>query len=334
MPPILRLCRMCLAPAFTSLASIAFAIPSNFEIDQLFSSADGTVQFVVIRDRGILDCDSGEQLWAGQTLTSRGPRPDNVYVFPTNLPTCRTSRRHMLIATQSFAALGVVAPDYVIPDHFVQIPDGTLDFAGVFVLNYKGLPSDGVTAIDGGGKPVPNLAANLAGQSASVNIPGTPAIATAVEYRHAGFDHYFVTAIADEIAKLDNGTFAGWTRTGESFKVYVVDGAGLAGVCRFFSTAFGPKSSHFYTPDATECGTVRANPNWLFEAVVFYATKADLAGGCPSGSQPVYRLYNNGQGAAPNHRYTTSLAVRSDTMARGWIPEGYGEVGVIMCAPL
>ena len=39
-------------------------------------------------------------------------------------------------------------------------------------------------------------------------------------------------------------------------------------------------------------------------------------------------------GAAPNHRYTTSLAVRSDTMARGWIAEGYGDVGVIMCAPL
>ena len=52
------------------------------------------------------------------------------------------------------------------------------------------------------------------------------------------------------------------------------------------------------------------------------------------GAQPVYHLYNDGQGAAPNHRYATSLAVRSDTMARGWIAEGYGDVGVIMCAPL
>src|SRR5262249_13669291 len=38
--------------------------------------------------------------------------------------------------------------------------------------------------------------------------------AAAIEYHHADFDHYFVTAIADEITKLDNGTFAGWTRTG------------------------------------------------------------------------------------------------------------------------
>ena len=30
-----------------------------------------------------------------------------------------------------------------------------------------------------------------------------------IEYYHAVFDHYFVTGIADEITKLDNGTFAG-----------------------------------------------------------------------------------------------------------------------------
>ena len=47
-----------------------------------------------------------------------------------------------------------------------------------------------------------------------------PALKTlAIEYYHAGFDHYFVTDIADEITKLDNGTFVGWTRTGESFNV-------------------------------------------------------------------------------------------------------------------
>ena len=30
-----------------------------------------------------------------------------------------------------------------------------------------------------------------------------------------------------------------------------------------------------------------------------------LAGTCPAGTVPVYRLYNDGHGAAPNHRYTT-----------------------------
>jgi len=155
-----------------------------------------------------------------------------------------------------------------------------------------------------------------------------------VEFYNQALDHYFITANPDEIAKLDNGTFVGWTRTGQSFNVYVNTQVGLVGVCRFFSTSFAPKSSHFYTPDANECGIVQANANWQFEAVVFYMTKADVNGNCPAGSQPVYRLYNNGQGAAPNHRYTTSLSIRAQMLAQSWIPEGYGAVGVIMCAPI
>ena len=158
-------------------------------------------------------------------------------------------------------------------------------------------------------------------------------VAPAVEYYHAAFDHYFVTSIADEIGKLDAGTFAGWTRTGEAFNVYPAAEAGTSEVCRFFSTAFGAKSSHFYTPDAGECGKVKQSPDWLFEAAVFHARTPDAIGNCPSGFAPVYRLYNNGQGGAPNHRYTTSFATRAQMMASGWIPEGYGALGVVMCAP-
>jgi hypothetical protein len=156
----------------------------------------------------------------------------------------------------------------------------------------------------------------------------------AIEYYNAGFDHYFVTSIADEITKLDNGTFVGWARTGESFPVYSDAPAGTAPVCRFFSTAFGPKSSHFYTPDVGECGIVKLNASWQFESPSVFAVLAPgPAGDCPSGSNPVYRLYNNGQGGAPNHRYTTSLATRTTMLGKGWIPEGYGALGVIMCSP-
>jgi len=156
---------------------------------------------------------------------------------------------------------------------------------------------------------------------------------TAVEYYYPGFDHYFITANSDEIAKLDAGVFPGWTRTGQSFHVYYDAPAGSTGVCRFFSTAFAPKSSHFYTPDATECGGVKHNASWQYEAIVFNVPVPDAAGNCAAGTVPVYRMYNNGQGAAPNHRYTTSLAVRAQMLANGWIPEGHGAVGVIMCAP-
>jgi len=154
-----------------------------------------------------------------------------------------------------------------------------------------------------------------------------------IEFHHAAFDHYFLTDIPDEITKLDNGTFDGWVRTGESFAVYASPPTGSASVCRFFSRTFSPKSSHFYTPDVNECGVVKASADWDFEGAVFGVLAPGPAGNCPDGSNPVYRLYNNGQGAAPNHRYTTNLAMRTAMLAKGWIAEGYGDLGVIMCSP-
>jgi hypothetical protein len=165
--------------------------------------------------------------------------------------------------------------------------------------------------------------------TSSLRLVDSPAI----EYRHAEWDHYFVTASTDEIAKLDAGVFAGWARTGESFKVLPLDTAGKANVCRFFSVSFAPKSSHFYTPSASECATVKENPDWEFEAEVFAVGLPDTGGNCPGGTLPLYRLYNDGQGGAPNHRYTTSAATRSDMLAQGWISEGTGDLGVIACVP-
>ena len=162
--------------------------------------------------------------------------------------------------------------------------------------------------------------------------PAAPATSDAIEYYHAAFDHYFITAIGDEISKLDNGTFAGWARTGRQFKVFAATGTALSAVCRFFSTSFAPKSSHFYTASPSECTVVKSNADWQFEAEVFFVATPALDGTCAAGTIPVYRLYNNGQGAAPNHRFTTDLTLRADMLSKGWIAEGFG-VGVTMCAP-
>lgn len=166
---------------------------------------------------------------------------------------------------------------------------------------------------------------------------GGPTTATAIEYYHAAFDHYFITRNPDEITKLDNGTFVGWARTGLSFNVYPTATAGAASVCRFFSTSFDPKSSHFYTPFPTECTMVKANPDWQFEGEgmeVFFIPVAAANGTCPAGTLSVYRLYNNGMGAAPNHRYTTLTNVRDQMVAAGWVIEGNGPGFAFMCAPV
>jgi len=163
----------------------------------------------------------------------------------------------------------------------------------------------------------------------------TPAKTTAVEYFHAGFGHYFVTAKADEIAGLDAGAYGGvWSRTGRTFPVYAAAAAGLAPVCRFFSRPFGTRSSHFYTADPIECEGVKHNPDWFYEEIAFHVPMPDASGTCPAGSLPVYRMFNNGHTGAPNHRFTTDYATRlAFVPAQDWTKEGEGPVGVAMCAP-
>lgn len=163
--------------------------------------------------------------------------------------------------------------------------------------------------------------------------PPTAGTVDLIEYFHAAFGHYFVTYLAGEISKLDDGTFAGWSRTGKQLKAYTASATGLSPVCRFFTVAFPPKSSHFYTPDTPECEGLKPSPVWQYEGEVFFTQQATVAGVCPPNTLPVYRMYNNGQSGAPNHRYTTDFSVREQMLAQGWIPEGAGTLGVIMCAP-
>ena len=163
--------------------------------------------------------------------------------------------------------------------------------------------------------------------------PPPPSTAQAVEYHHTAFNHYFVSINPPEIAALDDGTFAGWTRTGRSFAVYPT-AQGFATVCRFFTAAFSSKYSHFYTANPEECAGLKRDPNWVFENEAFWVQLPNaLTGICPKGTKAVYRVYNNGQSGAPNHRFTTDPAVRADMIAHGWIPEGAGPEGVAFCSP-
>ena len=152
-----------------------------------------------------------------------------------------------------------------------------------------------------------------------------PAGPTAVEYFNAGFGHYFMSADADEVAGLDGGAFNGaFVRTGKSFKVFDTPVAGTVPVCRFFTTpgTFGSKSSHFYTADPVECEGLKLNPNWIYEKIAFHIA-VPAAGTCAAGTVPVYRAYNHGQTGAPNHRFTTDLALYTQFITTlGWDQEG------------
>lgn len=159
--------------------------------------------------------------------------------------------------------------------------------------------------------------------------PRMPDPVPVVEYYFPPFNHYFMTASPTDIAALDEGRFPGWVRTGYSFKAYDVQAIGADPVCRFYNDSFTPMSSHFYSADANECVFVKANTSWAwqFEGISMYIP-TPRSGVCPADTQPVDRLYNNGMGGAPNHRYTTSTLVETQMIAQGWVSEGH-----VMCSP-
>ena len=179
------------------------------------------------------------------------------------------------------------------------------------------------------------------GSPQTIAVSGTGALAIgggptvqAVEYYYAAWDFYFETAFPTEIAALDGGAFGGvWQRTGQTFNVWPQSNPAASPTCRFFSTAFAPKSSHFYTPFAAECATLMTNTSWQYEAIAFYIQLADANGLCAAGTVPLYRLYNNGMGGAPNHRYTTDLSIFNQMLAAGWLFEGNGNTKVFACVP-
>jgi hypothetical protein len=65
-----------------------------------------------------------------------------------------------------------------------------------------------------------------------IGVPRPPNKVEAVEFYHAGMDHYFVAASTQDIHDLDTGVHEGWSRTGYSF--FVLDAASGIGVtvCR------------------------------------------------------------------------------------------------------
>jgi hypothetical protein len=309
-------------------APMAEATFHLFRIEQLYSNADGTVQFVVLRESSGAD---GENQWSGRTLRMTGPAGTSTLTFPSNLPSADTGFRRVLVATPGFAALGLVTPDFIMPAGFLQITSGTLNFAGVHQVTYATLPTDGANALSSSGAVIPNVATNFAGASASVAV--TPATATVVEYFNAALDHYFITHLASEMAVLDAGiTIKGWARTGQVFKVFVTGDGGRSAVCRFYIPP-AKGDSHFFGRGTKECDdTAAANPTFVNEDPQFLYVILPAAGVCPAGTVGVYRVFSNRPDA--NHRYMIDRAIRDQMVtARNWLAEGDGPDLIVMCVP-
>ncbi len=172
-----RSLRMILLAGLALCAPLAHASYHTFQIDEIYTNADGTVQFVVLREAAGMNA---QNLLSGQMLSSTTPAGTANLVFRTDLSggTCYygmcmqspTAFSHVLIATRGFVALGLVTPDYVMPDGFLAPGGGTLNYAGFDQWTYGPLPTDGVNALFRSGGVKENVGVNFKGASVIVAL--------------------------------------------------------------------------------------------------------------------------------------------------------------------
>jgi len=205
---------------------------------------------------------------------------------------------------------------------------------GVFIwgqdVNATRGPPYGLVTFDFHGRPQANTVGQIFARWAAAS--GSLVSATVVEYYNAPLDHYFVTWVADEIAKLDAGTvIKGWARTSRSFKTFAPGQSVASPVCRFYIPP-GLGDSHFFGRGNAECdGTARKNPSFVLESPNFMQTFLPTEGTCPPNTTQIYRVFSNRPDA--NHRYMTDKTIRDQMVAKGWLAEGDGPDLVVMCAP-
>jgi hypothetical protein len=244
---MLRMLRLLLATGLALAAGTALASFHAFQIEQIFSNADGSVQFVVLHESiGF----NGQQFLEGHTFTAfpSGGMVNQV-MFPSSLPNGNTAGKRVLIASQGFAALSIVTPDYVIPNGFIPLA-GTINYAGVDQVTYSTLPSDGVRAITRTGMPIPNLATNFAGQTGSV-APAAPSL------NYQGL--WWASPAASEsgwginFAHQGDTIFASWF-------TYDAGGKGLWLVMTAVKTAPGTYTGTLYTTTGPAFNAVPFNP--------------------------------------------------------------------------
>ncbi|SDX12213.1 calcium-binding protein [Nitrosomonas oligotropha] len=136
-----------------------------FHINEVYSNAAGTVQFIEF----VGDANDQDE-WAGHTITSTDDVTTHTYNIATNLPSEATLNKSVLVATQGFADLGIVTPDYIIPNGFLFIGHGTVTFPGMIggKITYAGLPTDGIKSLNPDSSSGINSPTNFSGKTGSV----------------------------------------------------------------------------------------------------------------------------------------------------------------------
>lgn len=124
-------------------------------VTELYSSADGAVQFIKLTNNSSF---TTEYFQGGHVITCTGPPgTTNTFTFPTNLPAVSTLNKTFLVGTSNLASVpGGLTPDYVFTNKgpFLFLNSGVPNTVGIVgsaetPAVYTNLPTDGVSSLAG-----------------------------------------------------------------------------------------------------------------------------------------------------------------------------------------
>lgn len=155
-------------------AGSALAGIHTWDVNEVFSNADGTVQFVELWEANGTPGETG----VGNGTVSTGSHTFNMSEGAVAAP---TTNKYFLLGTAAFAALpGAPTPDAIIPAGFLPFffdPSGdTVAFGGFDSWSFGAVPTNGVDSLDRLSGVGANTPTNYAGDTATVDASPPPGI--------------------------------------------------------------------------------------------------------------------------------------------------------------
>jgi hypothetical protein len=157
------------------LPGVARAGQHTWDVNEVFSNADGTVQFIELREA---NGTNGETGVGNQTMFSAtGPKS---FAIGAGAVVAPTGNKFYLLGTAAFQALpgappvDATIPAGVLPFFFVPAGD-TVTYGPYDSLAFPGgIPTDGIESFSEGGIVATNSPTNYAGTTGSVDASGPP----------------------------------------------------------------------------------------------------------------------------------------------------------------
>lgn len=136
-----------------------------YRISEIYSNSNGLIQFIELA----VDAHDNESFWQGEEMMVMQGDQTHIYEFPNDLPNRNTANTSVLLATQGFANLGIVTPDFIIPDNFLFTSGSAeIHFEHVDMVSYTSIPLDGIQSIDRNSMASINSPKNFAGITGSI----------------------------------------------------------------------------------------------------------------------------------------------------------------------